>query len=140
MWVRFVKRGVLRLHLTPKLGSFSKTNPPNSFEHFQHKPLGRYSLHQKNIRKTVGSFRKNVYGPLGPVFRSINSRRPVLAIETAKQSIASYHTIIEIRCTEESLLRYHFRQFLRAICHPEQSEGSSLNASQILRFAQNDGS
>ena len=42
-------------------------------------------------------------GPLGPVFRSINSRRPVLAIETAKQSIASYHTIIEIRCTEESV-------------------------------------
>ena len=26
-----------------------------------------------------------------------------------------------------------------SICHPERSEGSSLNASQILRFAQNDG-
>ena len=24
------------------------------------------------------------------------------------------------------------------VCHPERSEGSSLNASQILRFAQND--
>jgi len=42
-------------------------------------------------------------GPLGPVFRSINSRRPVLAIESCRTIHTHDHTTIGIRCTTETV-------------------------------------
>jgi hypothetical protein len=44
------------------VGSFSKTNPPNSSTHIRHKSRMHWMLYRKNLEKTVGSFRRNVYG------------------------------------------------------------------------------
>src|SRR5882672_9928907 len=46
-----------------------------------------------------------------------------------------------LRCSStKPNLSHRLRKIkVRIVCHPERSEGSSRNARQILRFAQNDG-
>jgi hypothetical protein len=74
------------------VGSFSKTNPLNSLTCFRHKSRMHWTLYPKNLEKTVGSFRRNIYGgPSHPSVRALVGTSCCASAPALRHPVAPQH-------------------------------------------------